>query len=830
MRSHVILPLLIVASPALAAEADQPTDFDLPADMEEEVISDDIVVVATRMAGQVDTDVPPIMTLDEADITSYGAASIGELLEAISPQTSSGRGRGGGRPIILLNGQRIANFRQIRDIPPEAIRRTEVLPEEVALKFGYAPDSRVVNFILKDNFSSVQLAGEYNMPARGGFTNTELEAGLVNINGPRRFNLNWKTVDDSLLTEAERGIIQSDGDVTRLATDPDPAEFRSLVSDSVTHTLTGSWSTGLGEEGMGGTLTLDGELSRNDSRSLQGLDSIVLSRSDGSSLLRSLPGALERDVRSDSYEAGLTFNKPLGAWQFTATADSVYTDTTTRTDREADLTYLQDAVDAGLLSIDGPLTAPTQPGRDLARSKLWTVSSAIALMGNPVKLPAGDVSLTFDAGIDHLNNRTNDTRSLIGARSLSREIYSVGANLSVPLTGGRDNFMDDIGDVSLNFSGGLHHFSDFGSLFDWNAGIIWSPFDKLTLNASYMVSEVAPSVGQLGDPEVVTVNVPVFDFATGEAVLASVITGGNPLLLAERQRDIKISANYELPILKQSRLVVEYFRNRSDDVTRSFPLLTPAIEAAFPGRVVRDASGRLISIDRRPVTFSKVESEHVRWGINLSGNLGAQQAPGGNRAEGVRGPGGARAGGGGPEAGGPPGGFRGVGFGPGGQRNPGGRWNLAVYHTWRFSDRVTIAPGMDALDQLAGDALVAGGVPRHQIELEGGLFRNNMGLRFNGTWTAPADVLASGGPGSSDLRFGSVFDLGARVFFNLGSMPNIVEKMPFLKGVRISFEFDNLLDSRQRVTDASGEVPLAYQPGLQDPRGRFIGVDIKKSF
>src|SRR5690606_30559493 len=166
----------------------------------------------------------------------------------------------------------------------------------------------------------------------------------------------------------------------------------------------------------------------------------------------------------------------------------------------------------------------------------------------------------------------------------------------------------------------------------------------------------------------------------------------------------------------------------------------------------------------------------------------------------------------------------GPGFGRGGQGNRSGRWNVAVFHTWRFSDRVTIAPGLDPLDQLAGDALTAGGVPRHQIELEGGLFKNNMGLRFNGTWTAPADVLASGGPGSSDLRFGSVFDLGARVFFNLGNMPNMVEKMPFLKGVRLSFEFDNLLDSRQRVTDAAGVVPLAYQPGFVDPRGRFIGV------
>ena len=36
---------------------------------------------------------------------------------------------GAGRPVILLNGQRIANFREMGRFPPEAIRKVEVLPE-----------------------------------------------------------------------------------------------------------------------------------------------------------------------------------------------------------------------------------------------------------------------------------------------------------------------------------------------------------------------------------------------------------------------------------------------------------------------------------------------------------------------------------------------------------------------------------------------------------------------------------------------------------------------------------------------------------------------------
>ena len=80
-----------------------------------------IVVIGSRVAGQVDTAKPPIKELDEEDVASYGAGSLNELLGFLAPETGSGRGRGGGHPVILLNGQRIASFRELRDFPPEAI-------------------------------------------------------------------------------------------------------------------------------------------------------------------------------------------------------------------------------------------------------------------------------------------------------------------------------------------------------------------------------------------------------------------------------------------------------------------------------------------------------------------------------------------------------------------------------------------------------------------------------------------------------------------------------------------------------------------------------------
>ena len=248
----------------------------------------------------------------------------------------------------------------------------------------------------------------------------------------------------------------------------------------------------------------------------------------------------------------------------------------------------------------------------------------------------------------------------------------------------------------------------------------------------------------------VTPNVTLFDFQRGETVLAQVTTGGNPDLLEERQRDFKFGLNWQLPFLENSNFIAEYFRNRSYDTTNGFPLLTPAIEAAFPGRVTRDAAGRLLAIDQRPVTFAEERGERLRYGVNLSGAFGtpdpdAQRGPmagmrggggggGGPRAGGPRGGGGPRMGGGGGGRGGP-----GGGFGPGGGDGR-GRWNVSIYHTYQIENAIRIADGGPLLDLLDGDAISGGGVARHSIEMEGGGFYRGFGLRLSGSYTGGSRI------------------------------------------------------------------------------------------
>ena len=836
MQNLTAIYLALAASPVMVAEpaaeqAPATAASDLAAEQAREDESrgaeaGEIIVVATRIGGQVDAPQAPIATFDEADIQALGASSLTELLARVSPQTGSGRGRGGGgQPVILVNGQRITNFREMRNYPPEAIKRVEVLPEEVALRFGFPPNSRVVNMILKDNFSNRRVELDYALPTRGGFAEAEFEATLLKVQKLNRFTVTGSIDDTTPLFESERDLIQPAGSIPGVASDPDPAAFRTLIADSRSYGLNAAWTKGLGKDGIGGALTVSAEANRSDSVAWSGLDTVLLTDPAGTSVLRRLPGPLQRTTRTTSLAGGLGYNSSLGAWQFTATVDGNHGETRTRFDRRADTSGLVTAARGGTLPVSGALPALPDAGFDTTTSNTDSITSLVTLVGRPVRLPGGEIGTTFKAGYGWSGIDSTDSRSLSGPASLSRGDLTLGTNLAIPITSRREGFGAGLGDLTVNLSTGWNHLTDFGDLTDWSAGLTWAPTEKLNLQGSYIVNQAAPGLTQLGNPQTITFNVPMFDFTRGENVLVSVIGGGNQTLKREQQRDIKLSATWTLPFLQNSNLLVEWFRNRSSDVTAVFPLLTPEIEAAFPDRVQRDQTGRLIAIDERPITLANQQSSRLRWGINLSGGLG-KQVEGGAAAGGSGGGprmGGSRMGGSGMR-----GGMMGAMFGRGG--GGAGRWSFGLYHTAQFQNEVLLAPGGPVLDLLNGDTLSASGTPRHALEFNGGLFYKGFGSFLQGSWNGPTRLDASGLPGTSDLRFGSVTNVNINFFAEFSMMPKVTQTVPFLKGARLSLRFQNLFDSVQKVTDASGTVPLSYQRDYLDRRGRVIEVELRKSF
>jgi len=589
-----------------------------------------IIVSGARLRGQLDVEQAPLLELTEEDIAAEGVASIADLVTQIQNQTGSARGRGGGRPVILVNGIRPGNFRELFQYPPEALAKVEVFPEEVAQRFGFPPDRRVINLILKDNYSSREIEFEFEGPARGGQFVNEQEFGYLKIANGGRLNFNFTANDASLLTEDERDIIQTPGSTSDLASDPGQAEFRSLLPDTRSLETNLSWARAYLDSGI--TVSANASYDRSDSRSLDGLNTVTLTDAGGESLIRTFgeDDPLERRTASDTFSLAGSLSKPVNAFRLTSTVDSSLSESTTEIDNRFDTSEFEQAALDGTLALDGVLPSGAEAGFETAFSRTMNANNLTTLRGPLADLPGGELLATFDVGFNWNRIESTDTRTLQEVQ-LTRGDFQTGANLVVPITSRRNGFADALGSFTLNAQIGLQELSDFGSLGDYNASLNWEPLEGLDLSATYIFREVAPDLASLGNPQVTNLNVPVFDFVNGETVLADVTTGGNPDLQAQTQRDWKFAVNWRLPFIDGTRFTIEYIRNRSDDVTSGFPQITQAIEDAFPDRVTRDEFGTLIAVDRRAVNFAETRADRLQFRLSTRGSFGGASGGRGGR-------------------------------------------------------------------------------------------------------------------------------------------------------------------------------------------------------
>ncbi len=813
MRMRLVVPLTLFLTPTatLAVETEAP----------------EIVVTAERIAGAVVSDVPPVLELDEQAIGSLGTASITELLATIAPQTGPGRGRGGGGPVILLNGLRISGFNELRDLPPEAIKRVQILPEQVALQYGFSADQRVVNFILKDNFRAVTVDAEYGGATRGALRESELQGTAVSIGQSGRVTVGGTYESGTPVRESDRSIIQrasifpfaDTGDYRTLLPGRDSVKLNAVVNRKLSDTM---------------SATVNANWQRDTSNALLGVPTATLTQA-GQSITRGFLPPLLRNATTDALKGGLTINGSLAKWTWTLTATYDRTTSRTLTDRGVDAAALQRLVTTPGSGFD-PFAATTASPlsylmRDTARQQTTTSSGIYTMSGAFAELPAGAIRTTVRGGFGTTRLNSQSLRSgTTQTTGLARDDANGRINIDIPLADRNRDVASALGKLTINANIAYRRLSDFGGLVSFGYGLNWQPIEGLTLLASAIAAETEPGIGELGNPVVVTPAIPTYDFARGETVLVNRISGGNPALLKERQRDIKMSASYQPPDLKGLTIGIDYFRNRSTNPVAGFPILTPEVEAAFPGRTIRDANGRLISIDARAVNFAATRSNVLRVGFTFQKEFGARSAnpliPGGI----VRGgpPGGTAGGPGGTRPGG--GGFGGGGFGGGAfGRGDGGRWTIGIYDNIRFVDQIQIRTGLPVLDLLGGSATGSnGGSARHSIDLDSGWFNKGIGFRLTGSYLSGSTV--TGSTAASTLKFGDLAVFNLNAFINFDTRKTIVQSVPFLKGSRIRLGVQNIFDRIRDVRDGSGAVPIGYQPGYIDARGRVIELDFRKRF
>lgn len=881
---------------------------------------EEIVVTGQRQRGAVIGDIAPEQTLSSADVRALGVTSVADLITELSPQTN-------GTPIVLLNGKRISSFAEIRDIPTEAIARVEILPEQVALSYGYAPTQKVANIVLRQRFRAETSELELGTTTDGGRDTGEMEAGLLRIRGDDRFTLNLEYNRAGRLLESQRDIATTpasrpfslngtiaattpDGEVdpalsalagrtVTLAAVPagaasgaptlgdfiaganqpaatDLTPYRTLSPATETLSANATLARALG----GVSATVNARVELSDSDSLQGLSAATLTLPAGNpfspfgqdvTLYRYMAqaGALGQQVRGTTAHVGVTLNGRLGSrWQWSFTGNGDLSIIRTRTDRGIATGAIQTALDAGDGDVNpfGRLADPLLATRlsDSARARGEAIQGDLLLTGPLFRLPAGDAMTSVRLGASANGFSSQSLRAGVERDTrYSRRIASGQVSIDLPLTSRASDVLGAVGDIGVNLNLAAQQLSDFGTLSTIGYGLRWQPVSRVQLLLSANQDRAAPTGAQITDPLVATPNVPLFDYATGQSVFVTQLSGGNAMLRQSVRDQFRLGVTIRPFDKPNLALTATYLNSRTRNPIAGFPTPTPDIEAAFPQRFLRDADGMLVQVDARPVNFLASNSAQLRWGFDLSFALkshiqkvveawraaGAkpEKRPkelddvralfGGNRRAGNgdappppppgEGPGSGASPGNQPgRFRGPPGG--GFGAGPGGRG--GGRLTFSLYHTWHLEETIRIAPGLPALDLLDGDATgSAGGQPRHELQARIGYTNNGIGARLGVNWESGTQVDGALG-GGSRLDFGSLATANLRLFANLGQMPSLVKRAPFLRGARVSIGIDNLFNQKREVRDATGATPLRYQQDYLDPLGRTVSISFRKLF
>ena len=216
----------------------------------------DEVVVEAAMPGAVVGDIPPENRLNPAQIAAYGDSTINDLLNDIAQQTQSDQGRGGTAPIILVNGKRVSGVNEVGDLPTESILRVDILPEEVALRYGYGAQQKVVNIILRRNFRAKLFDLTGSESTEGGGESDMADANYSRIHGNDRVNVVARVRTQESILESDRvafhrtagtvsdptGSIGNDSDARTLEPATNTYSLNSVFAHSLSESLQGSFN------------------------------------------------------------------------------------------------------------------------------------------------------------------------------------------------------------------------------------------------------------------------------------------------------------------------------------------------------------------------------------------------------------------------------------------------------------------------------------------------------------------------------------------------------------------------------------------------------------
>lgn len=289
---NMLLTSSALAVAASVAFSGQAMAQDVPADIQEAVTVDEIVVTGSRIKRPQFQGTNPVASVTSEALVGAGVTNVTDFLtdspalvgSTTLQDNSNGANRGSvglnlldlrnlgtQRTLVLVNGRRHVASQagstsvDINSIPVALIERVDVMTGGASAIYGADGVSGVVNFVLKKDFEGLDARAQYGASEHGGGENAfvSILAGKNFLDGRVNFTLGLEHSQTQAL-ESEQRSFSRVGEAESVVVNPNygqPGEYRRIFAKNVRYIDTsagGSVYTRWGDTTSGVTFNGDG--------------------------------------------------------------------------------------------------------------------------------------------------------------------------------------------------------------------------------------------------------------------------------------------------------------------------------------------------------------------------------------------------------------------------------------------------------------------------------------------------------------------------------------------------------------------------------------------
>ncbi len=760
---------------------------------------------------------------DQNDIAAIGADNIGELLNRLRTFIDPN----GNGYTFLINGKPARFDQSILSFPPEALTAVAVLNMEANPHYGAASGQRVVNLMLKKSFSSIELDSGINFPTAGGRLGASLGAGSFAITGDTRWTARLMIDGATALRKSSRYIQKSNSSVDsneknvtvtniqplhkskqevgnsianpntpRLIDSDDfitllPSRRNVTFNMSVTRQI-GAFSTSLSlnagratSSGIAGLAMAASSLPQEGYWTPSSNDVTLYQQLNSKRPLRNMN--LQKFASMSAAANGKIYNiNSSMSIDYTINSQSSFVETSGNDrPRKSPL----DPIDPYSNNYYG--LNDSYPTTYSSESISRTINARVNLQKDFLKLPAGSISWSFAANAGRAQGsarqRTSGEVMLPNSRSVN-ERANTQISLSIPISR-PSSTSAMLGNLAIDFSLSRNWASGAGTQAGRSVGITWAPISQIQFRGSLQSSSSAASLDQLSKP-ISTVVSRILDYKNQQIVDARLITGGGSQTQDTKNQHNILSLSIAMQPFRQNGMTFNfnYVRSVSNGGLVNLPDLTPAVEAAFPERFIRDRAGRLIEIDARPVRIEQDRNESLNSSITLQLEGRRNHNNDISRTTVTRDP---------------------------------IRFGISVDHRFLINSKAVIGRGFTFIDRINGN-----GVSKHTVDTQINIGKRAFGANVNITWGSSSTI------DNDDIKYfikpPLLFSIAT--FLEVDSLFSSVLGKKMARQLKLTLGINNVFNGVRQVRLNSGTFAEGYSRYEIDPLGREIAVTIKKRF